>query len=293
MKAAAFDYVRARTLAEAIGLLAQHGDGAKLVSGGQSLIPALNLRLMTPSLLVDLSHVPELKGIAVERGVLRLGAFTRHTELQRSPLVAEHAPLLTKAIEHVAHPAIRNRGTLGGNLAHADPASELPACMIALGATIRTAGANGEKLVAAKDFFTGVYATALEPGDILTGVDVPVRSADAVFAFDELSRRSGDYAIVGLACSGRINGGQFLSLNLAYFAAGDHAALATRAAAALTGCAVTHEAVAQARAALAQDLDPHSDPQATAAMRLHLAGVLLGRAIPTLTGQPLAGLAAA
>ena len=290
MKAAAFDYIRATGLANAVQLLVTHGDAAKLVAGGQSLLPALNLRLMAPGILIDIAHVPELRGIAVDGNVLRVGALTRHVELQSSPLIAEHAPLLRTAIAHVAHPAIRNRGTIGGNLAHADPASELPACMLALGATIRVTGPAGERLIAARDFFTGVYSTALRPDEILTGVDVPVRHAQDVFAFDELSRRSGDYAIVGLACAGRLVGGQFAALSLAYFAVGDHATLATKAAAALTGRAITLAAIAEAQAALSQDLDPHDDPQATAAMRLHLARVLLVRAVPKLVGPSASGL---
>jgi aerobic carbon-monoxide dehydrogenase medium subunit len=287
MKAAAFDYVRASSLADAIDLLSRHGDGAKLVAGGQSLIPALNLRLMAPSVLIDIGRVEDLRGISVVAGTVQLGALTRHVELQTSPLIAEHAPLLRAAIAHVAHPAIRNRGTLGGNLAHADPASELPACLLALGATIRVAGPAGERRIAARDFFTGVYATALQPGEILAGVELPARQPGDVFAFDEFARRSGDYAIVGLACAGRLTGGQFSTLNLAYFAAGDHAALATHAAAVLTGRAMTAGTIAAAQAALSQDLDPHNDPQATPAMRMHLARVLLGRAVATLMGQPL------
>jgi aerobic carbon-monoxide dehydrogenase medium subunit len=288
MKAAAFDYVRAHSLPEALALLTRHGDGAKLVAGGQSLLPALNLRLMAPSVLIDIAHVPELRGISITDDHLRIGALTRHVELQTSPLIAAHAPLLTQAIAHVAHPAIRNRGTLGGNLAHADPASELPACLLALEATLHVAGPQGTRDVAAHDFFTGVYTTALEPGDILLGVTLPVAKPGMVHAFHELSRRSGDYAIVGLACAGHFTSGQFSTLNLAYFAVGDHAVLAKTAAAALTTRALTPDVITSAQSALAHDLDPHSDPQATAAMRLHLARVLLARALPVLTGQVLA-----
>jgi aerobic carbon-monoxide dehydrogenase medium subunit len=291
MKAAAFDYVRAHSLPEALALLATHGDGAKLVAGGQSLLPALNLRLMAPSILIDIAHVQELRGVSIRADRLRIGALTRHVELQTSPLIAEHAPLLALAIAHVAHPAIRNRGTIGGNLAHADPASELPACMIALDATICIAGPKGQREIAARNFFTGVYETALAPGEILIAVDVPVQTTDAVFDFEELSRRSGDYAIVGLACAGRLVDGTLHALKLAYFAAGDHAVLAENAAAALIGRPITVDTITAAQAALSKDLDPHSDPQATAAMRRHLACVLLGRAAPRLikhatTGYP-------
>jgi aerobic carbon-monoxide dehydrogenase medium subunit len=290
MKAAAFDYVRASSLPEALNLLVQHGENAKLVSGGQSLMPALNLRLMAPGILIDIAHVAELRGINVAGSVLRIGALTRHVDLQTSPLVAKHAPLLTAAIGHVAHPAIRNRGTIGGNLAHADPASELPACLMALDATVRVIGPRGERQIAARAFFVGVYATALAIDEILIGVDVPVCHANSVFSFEELSRRSGDYAIVGLACAGQLAGGQMTALNLAYFAVGDHATLATHAAAHLVGQAVTAASITAAQAALERDLDPHTDPQATPAMRLHLARVLLARALPKLLGAPIAGL---
>jgi aerobic carbon-monoxide dehydrogenase medium subunit len=294
MKAAAFDYVRAHTVTDALALLARHGESAKLVSGGQSLLPALNLRLMAPGILIDIAHIGELRGITVAGDVLRLGALTRHVDLQTSSDVALHAPLLTEAIGHVAHPAIRNRGTLGGNLAHADPASELPACLMALGATVRVIGARGERRMAARDFFTGVYATALEPGEILIGVDLPVRAPNGVQAFEELSRRSGDYAIVGLACAGQIatqiSGAQLTALRLAYFAVGDHATLAAKASAALLNRPITADVIATAQVALADDLDPHNDPQATAAMRLHLARVLLARAIPKLLGASSPGL---
>jgi aerobic carbon-monoxide dehydrogenase medium subunit len=284
MKAAAFDYVRARSLPEALGLVARHGEGAKLIAGGQSLVAALNLRLMAPSILIDINHIDELRGIAVAGNVLTIGALTRHVEVQTSPLIAAHAPLLTKAIEHVAHPAIRNRGTLGGNLAYADPASELPACMLALDATIRVAGPAGVRAIAARDFFVGLFETTLAPGEILTGVDVPVSKAGHVDSFEELSRRSGDYAIVGLACHGVMSAGQFSQLNLGYFAVGDRPTLATRAAAELTGVPVTPAAIAAAQTALILDLHPQTDQQATPEMRLHLARVLLGRAIAGMTG---------
>jgi aerobic carbon-monoxide dehydrogenase medium subunit len=289
MKAAAFDYVRAHSVPEALALLAQHGDTAKLIAGGQSLVPALNLRLMAPAILIDIAGITELRGITTSGGVLaggtvHIGALTRHVDVLTSPVIAAHAPLLTSAIAHVAHPAIRNRGTIGGNLAYADPASELPACMLALGATIRVAGRAGARAIAAKDFFRGLFETALAPGEMLVGVDVPMARADDVNTFDELARRSGDYAIVGLACHGRLISGQFSVLNLAYFAVGDKPILATQAAARLTGQPITSAAIAAAQAALSSELHPHSDQNGSPAMRLHLAGVLLARAITKLTG---------
>src|SRR6202140_5577704 len=155
MKASAFSYARATSVANALELLAAHGDRAKVLSGGQSLMPAMNLRLISPELIVDIGELAELRGFPVPGGSLRIGALTRHVDLQRSPDVAAHAPLLTEAVAHIAHPAIRNRGTIGGSLAHADPASELPACMVALGATIIVRGPKGECRIAAGDFFKG------------------------------------------------------------------------------------------------------------------------------------------
>jgi carbon-monoxide dehydrogenase medium subunit len=284
MKAAAFDYRRARSLSEALEWLAAFGDTAKLVAGGQSLLPAMNLRLLAPDMLIDIGGVPELKGMTVEGEVLRIGAGTRHAELLASPLVAEHAPLLSRAIRHVAHPAIRNRGTIGGNLAHADPASELPACMLALDAVIVVVGPGGERRIAARDFFLGIYETALRRGDILIAVEVPVLGAGEVDWFSELSRRSGDYAIVGLACRARVEGERVRAIRLAYFGCGDRATLAESAAGMVAETTVTEDLIVAAKQALAHDLDPQDDPQASAATRLHLARVLLGRCIADVTG---------
>ena len=175
MKASAFSYARATSVADALELLAAHGDRAKVLSGGQSLMPAMNLRLISPELIVDIGELAELRGVAVNGNTLKIGALTRHVDLQLSLDVAGHAPLLTKAIAHVAHPAIRNRGTIGGSLAHADPASELPACMVALNATIVVRGPKGERRIAAEDFFMGIYETALSPDELLIAVELPVQ----------------------------------------------------------------------------------------------------------------------
>src|SRR5216110_2794950 len=167
MKASAFSYARASSVANALELLAAYGDKAKVLSGGQSLMPAMNLRLISPELIVDIGGIGELRGIALKGEVLSVGALTRHADLLKSPEIAAHSPLLTKAVAHVAHPAIRNRGTIGGSLAHADPASELPACMLTLGATIVARGPSGERRVAASEFFAGIYETALKPQELL------------------------------------------------------------------------------------------------------------------------------
>ena len=179
MKASAFSYARATSVGNALELLAAHGDGAKVLSGGQSLMPAMNLRLISPELIVDIGDIAELRGHCRERRqCLRIGALTRHVDLQNSPEIAAHAPFLTEAIAHVAHPAIRNRGTIGGSLAHADPASELPACMVALNATIIVRGQAGERRVPARDFFTGIYETALSADELLVAVEIAGRAKE-------------------------------------------------------------------------------------------------------------------
>src|SRR3954463_13552225 len=221
MKASAFSYARASSVANALELLAAYGDRAKVLSGGQSLLPAMNLRLISPELIVDISELNELRGVVVEGDIILIGALTRHVDLQRSLQVASHAPLLAEAIAQVAHPAIRNRGTIGGSLAHADPASELPACMVALGAAIIARGPRGERRIAAEEFFTGIYETALSPDELLVAVELPVARKNSAYFFHEFERRHGDFAIVGLAAQALLQGEKFADLRLAYFGVGD------------------------------------------------------------------------
>src|SRR5215468_11744846 len=285
MKAAAFAYARATSLANALELLASHGDRARVLSGGQSLIPAMNLRLVSPELIVDIGDLKELRGIAVKGETLVIGALTRHVDLLKSSDIVKHAPLLASAVAHVAHPAIRNRGTIGGSLAQADPASELPACMLALGATIVVRGPGGERRIVAEQFFTGIYETRLAPQDLLIAIEVPVARKATAHFFQEVARRHGDYAIVGLAAQAALQGDGFADLRLGYFAVGDKPVLAN-AAGKLTGVAITPALLAEASAALSDELDPHADQQATAVMRRHLASVLLMRCVATLLNRP-------
>jgi carbon-monoxide dehydrogenase medium subunit len=285
MKASAFSYARATSVGNALELLAAHGDRAKVLSGGQSLMPAMNLRLISPELIVDIGELDELRGIAVKDDVLRIGALTRHVELQRSPEAAVHAPLLTEAIAHVAHPAIRNRGTIGGSLAHADPASELPACMVALDAIIAVSGPNGERRVGAADFFKGIYETALSPHELLLSVELPVARKNAAHFFHEFARRHGDYAIAGLAAQAIVDGDTFKDLRMAFFAVGDRPVLA-KAAERLVNVAVTPALLSEVTASLAGELEPQEDQQASASMRRHLVKVLMARAVVALLGRP-------
>ncbi|NKE47233.1 xanthine dehydrogenase family protein subunit M [Roseomonas frigidaquae] len=274
MKPAPFAYARASTLAEVFDALETHGDAARLLAGGQSLVAALNLRLASPSLLLDINGVAALRGVTFADGLLRIGALTRHAELGADPLVALHAPLLAQAVPHIAHAAIRNRGTIGGSLALADPAAELPACVLALEAVLVLASRAGERRVAAGDFFQGLYRTALRGDEVLAAVEVPPR-AGASCTVQELARRHGDYAIVGLAAQSLGQGVQ-----LAWFGVG---AVPLRTP--LAEAALAAGDIAGAQAALAGELDPPGDLHGPPALRLHLARVLLGRAAAALKGH--------
>jgi carbon-monoxide dehydrogenase medium subunit len=285
MKASAFSYARATSVMNALELLVAHGDKAKVLSGGQSLMPAMNLRLISPEMIVDIGEIAELRGIAASGDVLTIGALTRHVDLARSPEIAAHAPLLTEAIAHVAHPAIRNRGTIGGSLAHADPASELPACMVALNATIIIRGQRGERRIAAEKFFTGIYETALSPQELLVAIELPIGRKNSSHFFSEFARRHGDYAIVGLAAQAFIERDVLADLRLAFFAVGDRP-VSARASGKLVNVAISPAVLSDASTALAEELDPQSDQQASASMRRHLAKVLLVRCVSTLLGRP-------
>jgi aerobic carbon-monoxide dehydrogenase medium subunit len=292
MKAADFAYARATSVDDAVALLAAHGGRAKLLSGGQSLLPAMNLRLISPELVIDIGGIAELRGIAVKGDTVRIGALARHVDLQRSPEIAAHAPLLKEAVTHVAHPAIRNRGTIGGSLAHADPASELPACMLALDASFVVRSKTGERRIAAGDFFQGIFQTALSAEELLVAIELPMPPKNSVHFFHEFARRNGDYAIAGLAAQAKIDGGTFTHLRLAYFAVGDRPVLAG-AAKVLVGKVITVALLSEASEALGDELDPEDDQQASGGMRRHLAKVLLMRCVATLLGRPeLAGGAA-
>jgi carbon-monoxide dehydrogenase medium subunit len=285
MKASAFSYARATSVGNAIELLVAHGDGAKVLSGGQSLMPAMNLRLVAPELIVDIGDLAELRGIAVGGDIVTIGALTRHADLLRSPEIAAHAPLLTDAIAHVAHPAIRNRGTIGGSLAHADPASELPACMVALNATIIVSGPGGERRIPATDFFTGIYETVLSAQELLVAVELPVAQMNSAHFFCEFARRHGDYAIVGLAAEAVVENDKLTDLRPVFFAVGDRPVLA-KAGTKLLKTTVTSALLSEASESLGEELDPPEDQQASSAMRRHLARVLLARCVSVLLGRP-------
>ena len=263
-------------------MLARHGERAKLLAGGQSLIPALNMRLASPALLIDLGALSELEGIAPHGDGLRIGALTRHRAIERSPLVAERGPLLAQAAPHIAHVAIRNRGTFGGSLAMADPAAEWPACCLALGARIVIASARGERRVQAEPFFKALYSTDLAPHEILVAAEIPGAAPGTRSVFLELARRRGDYAIVGLAAQARRVDGKLSGVRLAFLGVAPVPVLARRAMAALEDGPGDAPAIAAAQRALGDELEPMADLYDSAATKLHLARVLAGRALAAL-----------
>lgn len=285
MKAPAFAYARPRSRDEVFELLARYGDDARLLAGGQSLLASLGMRLSAPAVLIDINGVADLAGIRVAGDAVRIGALARHREVERSPVVARHLPLVARAMPHVAHAAIRNRGTFGGSLCNADPAAEWPACAVALDATLVLAGRAGERRVKAREFFRGLYETALEPGEILVAGEFRRIAAGERAAFGELARRHGDYAIVGLAAQARVTEGTIAAASLAFFGVGATPVLAAGAAAALTERPCTPDAIAAAQDALASDLEPFDDVHHSAATKLHLARVLLGRLVGELIGK--------
>jgi len=273
MKTNAFAYARAGSVAEARRLFEQAGDGARYLAGGQSLMAALNFRLDEPSALIDLGGIADLRGVVRDGDVIRIGALTRHAEVLSDPLIGKHLPLIAQAMRHVAHPAIRNRGTFGGSVALADPAAEMPACCLALGAQMVIEGDDGTRRVPADDFFLGLYETALEPGEVLVAVDIPVPEAGARHGFGELARRHGDYAMAGVALM--VGPGSGWS-RVAFFGLSDRAVRSAAAEAAIVA--------GQDPGAVATDgLDIYPDLNADQATKRHYASVLLRRALAGLT----------
>lgn len=295
MKPAPFEYQAPGSLAAALDLLASRGGDAKLLAGGQSLIPVMNFRLAEPSLLVDINKLTNLDFIRRgEDGGLRIGALTRQRRLERDPLVAEVASLLHEAMPWIAHPQIRNRGTIGGSLAHADPAAELPAVAVALGARFRLQRAGGDRWVDARDFFGGLFTTALEPDEILTEVAIPPLPPRTGWAFLEIARRLGDYAQVGIAALVTLDdSGRCREARLVYLSVGDRPVVAREAARLLAGQEISPAIFSKAIEAAADkasrdEMSPAGDVHATAEFKRHLARVLTGRALRRAAERALA-----
>ena len=313
MKAPAFAYARPKRLNDVLALLEKHGDEARLLAGGQTLLATLNMRLSEPALLIDMQSVAELRGISLgfgsgtgagaeasaggsgglSAGVLRIGAMVTHSEIEASAVVAQHAPLLRMAAPHIAHRAIRNRGTFGGSIAYGDPAAEWPACLLALEGVVVARSLQGERRIAAQDFFTGLYTTALAANEVIVACEVPVARPMQRFAFDELVRRHGDYAVVGLAASAQEHEGALKDVRLAWIGVGGMPQRSRTTEKVLNrlrlgenigeGHGANEVLVFQALQALRAELQPEADLTHSAATKQHLAGVMLKRALNTLS----------
>lgn len=277
MKAPAFDYVKPRHLSEVFELLQTHGDDARLLAGGQTLLATLNMRLSEPRLLVDITGLPGLADITVRDGRLHIGALVTHTAIESSTLVAEQAPLLAMAVPHIAHRAIRNSGTWGGSIAYGDPAAEWPCCLVALDGAVTVQGPGGTRRIAATDFFQDLYTTALQPDEVITGADVPVVARGDWFGFDELSRRHGDYAVAGLAVAAHFDGAVAQRVQLGFLGVGATPVRARRTEALLNGKVLDAAAIEIAAATLKTELDPVADLTHSGETKRHLATVLMRR----------------
>ena len=279
MKAAAFDYIKPESLTEALGLLAEAGEDARLIAGGQTLLATLNMRLSEPSVLIDITNLSELKGIKLDGKCLRIGALVTHTEIEDSDLIAKHAPLLKAAAPHIAHRAIRNLGTWGGSLAYGDPAAEWPACSLTLDATMIIHGPSGERKVAAKDFFIDLYTTSLASDDILVATEIPVSDGAQVFCFQELARRHGDYAVAGLAAVAQKQGDVLTQCKFTFFSVGATPVMAFKAQALIDGKKLNEQLISDAVKVARAEIETIADLTNSAEAKQHLVGVLLERAL--------------
>lgn len=280
MKPSRFAYARANDVPHALALWAEAGDEAQILAGGQSLIAGLGLRLADTPAVIDINHIPELAGVTELDDRVRIGAMTRHVELAQDPLIARHAPAIAQAAPLIAHPAIQARGTIGGSLAYADPAAELPACVVALEADLIVQSAEGERRIPASEFFLGLYETALEPLELVTAIEIPKPGATRRQSVQELVRRSGDYAMVGIVVAADVDGEALHDPRVVFFGVGDAPVTASGAMKALEAGDID-----QAEAALADDLDPPGDLSGGPETKRHLARVILRRAIAALRAQ--------
>jgi carbon-monoxide dehydrogenase medium subunit len=281
MKPAEFAYIRASSLQHALELLDRYNEDARVLAGGQSLLPMLAYRVSSPAILIDIGRLSELQFVQETDTSIRIGALTTHAEIEASPIVSRHLPLLTRAVSSIGYSAIRNRGTIGGSLALADPAAQLPACMIGLNATIVALGPTGERRIDADRFFTGTYETVLSSSELLTSIELPISNTASRYHFEQFSRRNGDFAIAGLAAIRLLHPSLSAPLRLVYFGCGDRATRA-RNAEALLARGPKNASREQLCSSLGLDLHPFTDLNGTAEMRLHLAAVLAKRAVSAL-----------
>jgi carbon-monoxide dehydrogenase medium subunit len=281
---AQFDYVRPASLAEAIRALADGGEDAKVIAGGQSLLPLLRLRLAYPELLVDVGGLAELRGVTDAGGSLLIGSRTTHYDLVRDPLIGQYCGILAQAAATVADPAVRHRGTLGGSLAHGDPAGDLPAVVLALGATLIARGPGGERQIAAGKFFVDYLTTALDPGEILTGISIPKLGPDWGFRYEKFHRTAQAWATVGVAALARRSNGHLAEARIGLTNMGTVPVRATAAEAAAAGVEASRAALNEAAAHAAEGTEPPADLHGAPDYRRHLARVLTGRALAAAAG---------
>src|SRR5208282_4860782 len=283
MKPAPFRYVAARNIEQALQVKAEYGDEAHFLAGGQSLVPTMNFRLTQPAVLIDINPLAQFSGMQNQPpdGV-RIGALTRYGKLERDPGIARSLPLIHQALPHIAHPQIRNRGTIGGNLAHADPASEIPAVVVALAGKLRAQSVRGERWIAALDFFVGALSTSLEPDEMLMEVELPVAQPRSGACFMEVSRRRGDFAIIGVACTVRVDQeGRCNAARIGLCNAGDMPIFAAAASESLVGRQIGKPEINAAAELVQRAIDPGGSIHASKEFQRHVAGVLTTRALAT------------
>ena len=277
MKSPPFGYVKVHQVEEALALLQTHRDDARILAGGQTLLATLNMRLSEPALLIDIAGIDALRGIERVGDWLRIGAMTTHSEIESSALVAEHAPLLTAAVPHIAHRAIRNSGTWCGSIAYGDPAAEWPCCLVAMEGVITVQGPAGQRRIAATDFFVDLYMTDLQPDEIVVSAEVPIASTGDWFAFDELARRHGDYAVAGVAVAARFEGLVAQRVRLGFLGMGLIPLRAPRTEGLLSGRVFDETTIEIALLSLKGELDPLPDLTHSSQTKSHLATVLTRR----------------
>ena len=285
MKPPRFSYLRADSTEHACRLLADHGQDVSILAGGQSLMPTLNMRLSRPKLLVDINRCSELEGVSFDGKTVHIGALTRHVDVMNSEIVKRHLPLIAEAIKNVAHVSVRNRGTFGGSVALADPAAEMPACLLALGGRVVLQSVRGRREVAAEDYILGLYQTARKPDEVLVEALLADQGDRARSSFKEVARRHGDFAMAGVAATAHVEGGRLDAVRLVYFGTEVKPTLAVRAMASAEGKPCDEATIAAVCAALANDLDPMDNQLGTPATKLHWQQVLTKRALVELTRQ--------
>ena len=285
MKPAPFEYYAPDSLEQALDLMQQGAGEAKILAGGQSLVPAMNFRVVQPSLLIDLNQVTELSYIRKEGEVIRVGSMARERHLEFDSLIAEHTPLLHEAVPFIAHPQIRNRGTIGGSIVHSDPAAELPVLMRALSARLKARNASGERWIDVQDFFVGMFTTALEPDEILVEIELPFSPPRTGWSFMEVAPRAGDYAMMGVAVLLTLDeNGKCQQAKLVYLNAGEGPVEATEAAGSLEGQAIDDQLIQSAALhASEREINPFGNIHASAEFQRHLAKVLTQKALQQAT----------